>query len=218
MSGMKRLKDNYLNVIRSHVSLENKRILEIGAGNGSRSVQIAKYAGSLVAIDPDADKILEAEKFNPHRNITYLVGNAEKLEFAPSTFNIVIFTLSLHHVPPECTRAALDEALRVLKPGGNLVFLEPESIGSFFETEILFDACDGDERKEKALAYSAILGLREKIEEVTERYDETVFEFESKDDFIKTMRPKKNLDQLEKFLESHRYELNAWRRISIFKK
>ena len=121
----------------------------------------------------------------------------------------------MHHVPKERMSIAIDEAIRVAQKDGFIVFLEPTFDGNFFDAEIAFNACDGDERKEKALAYYAIL-THSLLKEVAEIQDETVFQFDSLEDFIKSMNPKQKTEQIKKFLEKNNYILRASRRINIF--
>lgn len=40
---MKRIKDTYLSTIQSLVSLEDKTVLEVGCGDGTRTIQIADH-------------------------------------------------------------------------------------------------------------------------------------------------------------------------------
>lgn len=212
---MKRIKEGFLNKLETVVKLTGKNVLEIGCGGGTRSVQIAKRVKSLIAIEPDAKMLKEAIKNNSLENIHYEQGNAIKLKFKPKVFDITIFTLSLHHVPAGKISNAIKEAVRVTKKNGYIVFLEPAQMGNFFESEITFDACDGDERKEKALAYYSILNHKG-YTEVAEIPDETVFQFESVEDFIKSMNPKKNKKQIGEFLNKNNFILSASRRINIF--
>ncbi len=217
---MKRLVDGFLEKMESTVSLSGKRVLEIGCGDGARSPKIEEMCGTLVSIEPRAESIAYARANNPGKAIRYEVGRAEELDFADHSFDVAIFTLSLHHVPVESMQKALAEAARVLKPGGYVVCLEPAQEGSFFESELLFGAGDGDERAAKAKAYLALLEESSSLGlmEVAELFDETVFALEFAEDFIQVMQPKKNLDRLESFLEKEKFKLNAWRRINIYKK
>ncbi len=81
--------------------------------------------------------------------------------------------------------------------------------------ERAFDACDGDERKEIAAAYYAMLNCI-KYTEVAEIFDETIFQFDSVADFVDSLGARKNVGQLEAFLKERNYILNAERRINIF--
>lgn len=214
---MERIQDTYLTPIESVVSFSGKRLLEIGCGNGSRTVQIAERCHDVVALDPDTDSIVQARKERARQNVIYQTGSANRLAFEAQSFDIVFFTLSFHHVPLDQMSSAIDEAVRVVKQDGYIIFLEPFFLGSFFEAEIRFNACDGDERKEKAAAYAAMLG-HSGLQEVAELLDETVFKFDGVEDFLRALTPKQNSgNEIETFLEEHRFILNAQRRINIFR-
>jgi ubiquinone/menaquinone biosynthesis C-methylase UbiE len=212
---MKRIKEEFLDKLEAVVKLKGKHVLEVGCGGGACSVQIAKRVKSLVAIEPDTKMLESAIKNNSLENIHYESGNAVKLKFKPKAFDVTIFTLSLHHVPTAKISQAIKEAVRVTKKNGYIVFLEPAHNGNFFESEIKFDACDGDERKEKAFAYYSILNYKG-YKEVAEIPDETVFQFESAEDFIESMNPKKNKKKIEEFLNKNNFLLSASRRINVF--
>lgn len=212
---MKRLKDDLLEIIEKMVTLKGKNILEVGCGAGSRSKPIAEKCKTLVAIDPDKEAITTAQQNNSQKNLHYFVGHAEKLQFKSKQFDVVIFTLSLHHVPLNKMENAIDEAIRVLKKGGKIVFFEPYFTGTFFDAELAFDASDGDERKEKAYAYFTLLNHK-RLKEIEEIYDETIMKFESYDDFVTSMNPKKDIKKVKAFLIKNNYILNATRRINIF--
>lgn len=213
---MNRIKDTYLETIQSLVPFEGKVVLEVGCGNGSRTVQIAHCCEQIIAIDPDPILLEAATAIHPLLNGEYLVAPAEALPVQDHRVDVVFFTLSLHHVPVEKMHEAIDEAIRVVKREGHIVFFEPTFSGTFFAAEILFDACDGDERREKAAAYVAMLshtGLRE----IAERFDETIFSFESTDDFISSMHPKRDTrPDIEEFLAQENFTLHAERRINVF--
>ncbi len=213
---MKRIKDNYLDVIETVIPLAGKRVLEIGCGNGSRTIQIAERCREVIAIEPDSELIVEAKSKHLRPNISYEVGSADKLAFDHHLFDIVFFTLSFHHIPIDLMTKAIEEALHVVTENGFIIFLEPAFTGSFFEAEIRFDACDGDERKEKAAAYMAML-LHQRLREIAELTDETIFAFDGVNDFMESLHPKQgSRDEISTYLEKCGYILRADRRINIF--
>lgn len=213
---MQRIKENFLDKLNDFVPLAGKRILEVGCGDGARSVQIAERCSALVAVEPNIKTLEVARRLRAKENITYQQAEAEQLSFSAAEFDMCIFTLSLHHVGMSAIPAAINEAARVTKKDGYIVFLEPDSKGSFFEAEIKFNACDGDERKEKAFAYFSMLN-HPAIVEIKKLVDETIFQFDSVEDFVNTMSPKKNREHLGTFLKERNFILNAERRINIFK-
>lgn len=198
------------------VQFSGKAVLEIGCGKGHYTKQLARTAGYVTAIDPDEESIGIAVVQNDLDTIFYQIGSAVVLDFKDETFDIVVFTLSLHHVPDLEMITAINEAIRVVKSDGYIVFLEPATDGTFFEAEIMFDACDGDERKEKELAHNAIIS-HPHLEHIRELDDRTVFEFDSVEDFIQALQPKINIEQLSDFLADHNFALEAKRRINICK-
>ncbi len=214
---MRRVKEDFLDTLEQILPLQGKKVLEVGCGEGVRSGEIAMRCSVLVAIEPDDEKLERARQREYSSAIDFRKGTAEKLDFEDMSFDIVMFTLSLHHVPIVAMNTAIDEALRVVRKNGSLVFLEPAEEGSFFEAEILFDACDGDERREKAAAYRAATN-HEKIRLIQELYDETVFTFDSIDDFVTVLQPKRNSEMIEDFLLAHHFMLKAERRILVFRK
>lgn len=129
-----------IKTIKTFVDLKDKRVLEIGCGNGRISWSLAPEAKTYVAIDPDGDCIREASA--RIEAAVCKIGNGEQLEFEDGCFDVVLFTLSLHH---QDGRRALNEAHRVLCTGGQLIILEPcfdSELEQYFnlfndETEIL---------------------------------------------------------------------------------
>ena len=198
---MERIKEEFLNKLESVVSLNNFDILEIGSGDGTRTAQIAEKCNKVVGIEPDEKLIQIADQRNIP-NAIFQAGAGEKIVFRDNLYDMVIFTLSLHHIPVSKMTMAIFEAVRVVKPKGYIVFLEPTETGLLFEAELRFGASDGDERIEKKAAYTAIQA-HPNLRPVEEIIDETVFRFDSTDDFVHTMNPKKNLDELDEFLKKN---------------
>jgi ubiquinone/menaquinone biosynthesis C-methylase UbiE len=211
---MQRLKEEFLNKLETVVSLSGKDVLEIGCGDGVKSAAIAARCKILSGIDPDPEEIKVAQEKNIP-NASFRVGVGEKLEFPAESFDAVIFTLSLHYIPKDKMTAALDEAARVVRKSGYITFLEPTEDGPLFDAEIKFDAGDGDEREAEGAAYQAMMSYR-KFKLVKEMNDETIFKFDSLDDFFETMTPRKNTEEVEAFLKAHKYALRVGRRINVF--
>lgn len=212
---MQRIKDNFLTTLDVAVGLSGKEILEVGSGDGARSYAIAQKCKHLTGVEPDQAKVMMARERNIS-NASFIEGKAENIPLQNQHFDVVLFTLSLHHVPVQAMNQAIDEAVRLVATDGFIVFLEPGTEGSFFEAEIAFDACDGDEREEKAAAYRAMTAHRGLVS-VSEIPDETIFVFDSDEDFVGSMTPKKELAGIGEFLRRHNYTLNAERRINVFR-
>ena len=211
---MKRLKDGFLSKLNEITPLQWTIVLEIGCWNGSRSLWFASLSKKLFAIDPDGALVQKAKEKNI-TNATFTLWEAQSLDYADRFFDIVIFSLSFHHIPEKDMKKSIQEAIRVVKKWWFIVFFEPAEDGTFFEAEILFDACDWDEVLAKRNAYLAIQS-NASLKQVREFYDETVFEFSSWEDFIESLNPKKNINGIPNFLTKNNFLLNAERRVNIF--
>jgi len=106
------------------VDLENKQVLEIGCGDGRITALLVGMTQELVAVEPDETSLRKARVNVPEATIC--LGSGEDLGFPDERFDVVIFTLSLHH---QDSRKALKEAGRVLKDGGRVVIIEPRNEG-----------------------------------------------------------------------------------------
>jgi ubiquinone/menaquinone biosynthesis C-methylase UbiE len=106
------------------ISKDNK-ILEIGCGTGLFTGKIMELSGSkdVIAIDISPELLELAQKNHP--DAVFKLGDAMNLDFNDNSFDVVFGSSVLHHLDMEKT---CKEILRVLKPGGRLVFAEPNMI------------------------------------------------------------------------------------------
>ena len=101
----------------------DKRVLEIGCGNGADAVMFAAHGARYVGVDL-TEKAVDATR--RHLALEGLEGqcrvaNVEQLDYADATFDIVYSYGALHHTPsPE---RAMREVWRVLKPGGTALVM-----------------------------------------------------------------------------------------------
>jgi len=210
--------NSYLYKIETVLSLKDKEILEVGCGEGTRTFELERRCRLLMAVDSDARQIKYLRNSKGYRRANYLsaaVMRAEKLELPDNLFDIVIYTLSFHHIRRELMPVAIDEARRVLRPDGHVIFLEPGFEGSCFEAERLFDCSDGDEIEVKQEARKA---MREHpgLTLVAELFEWQFFKVPLDYSFF-AVQPQKNLDLVPDFLCRNNYRLTAKREIHIFK-
>ncbi|HEX9207797.1 MAG TPA: class I SAM-dependent methyltransferase [Steroidobacteraceae bacterium] len=100
------------------------RILEIGFGTGMNLQYYPPGVKRIEAIDPD----VELDRFSAPRIAAANIAvdfhhlDAEHLPFAADSFDTIVCTLTLCSIPD--VGHALAEVRRVLKPGGQFLFLE----------------------------------------------------------------------------------------------
>ena len=104
-------------------------VLDVGCGTGEIAMRAKARtgpAGYVAGIDP-APEMIDAARQKAARagvEIDYRVAAVEALPFADATFNVVVSSLMMHHLPADLKPRALAEIYRVLKPGGRLVVVD----------------------------------------------------------------------------------------------
>lgn len=106
-------------------------VLDIGCGHGALARRLVSEGLGVTGIDPAPDAVAAARDKVPQARFS--VAGAEALPFDPGSFDACILLNSLHHVPVPLMGCALREALRVLRPGGEVIVVEPLAEGPFFE-------------------------------------------------------------------------------------
>jgi len=105
-----------------------QRLLDVAGGTGDISFRFLKRAGNAQAtvLDLTESMLIEgrkrAEAAQQDDSLDWVVGDAMALPFADNTFDVYTISFGIRNVtrPQE----ALNEAYRVLKPGGRLMVLE----------------------------------------------------------------------------------------------
>lgn len=97
-----------------------ERILDLAAGTGTSTQPFYEAGANPVACDFSAGMVAVGRKRLPH--LEFVVGDALNLPFADNTFDAVTISFGLRNVND--TMKALQEMLRVTKPGGRLVVCE----------------------------------------------------------------------------------------------
>jgi phosphatidylethanolamine/phosphatidyl-N-methylethanolamine N-methyltransferase len=116
------------------------RILEVGVGTG---ISLPDYARSnrLVGVDLSAPMLRKAQARVTEQGLSNVealaVMDAERLAFPDETFDVVVAQYVITAVPhPEAT---LDEFVRVIRPGGEIVLVN--HIGAESGPRAMFERC-----------------------------------------------------------------------------
>jgi ArsR family transcriptional regulator len=100
-------------------------IADLGAGEGTLSLLLAQRAERVIAVD-NSEKMVEygrdVAKRNGVKNLEYRLGDLEELPLRDGEVDLALLHQSLHHALHP--RAAIQEAARVLRPGGRIVLMD----------------------------------------------------------------------------------------------
>ena len=123
-----------LDMMARFMELESgKRILDVGCGLGMYVSQFRQFSDDVYGVDIDPDKIARASEWLPNLR----VSPAEELPFGDASFDLILLNEVIEHVDDD--RRAINEAFRVLAPGGHIVVYAPNRLYPF-ETHGFFFA------------------------------------------------------------------------------
>jgi ubiquinone/menaquinone biosynthesis C-methylase UbiE len=139
--------------------LEGARVIELGCGAAWITRQLAqRYPNTgFTATEVDQQQHEKNLQLSIPENLSFVFAGAEAIDVADGSIDIVWMLKSLHHVPEHLLSKAMQEIVRVLKPGGLAYFSEPVYSGSFNDLMRLVH----DEKAVRERAFNALCGLVE---------------------------------------------------------
>jgi SAM-dependent methyltransferase len=112
---------------------QGTKVIDVGCGAGRHSFEAYRRGADVVAFDQDATGLAgvdtmframaDSGEVPPAARAETVVGNALALPYPDRTFDCVIASEILEHVPAD--NKAIDELIRVLKVGGRLAVTVP---------------------------------------------------------------------------------------------
>jgi ubiquinone/menaquinone biosynthesis C-methylase UbiE len=104
-------------------------VLDVGCGTGALAMEASRRVGAtgrVCGIDPGPKQITRAHSKAERASlpIDFQVGVIEHLAFPNHSFDVVLSTLVMHHLPDDLKHLGLAEIARVLRPGGRLVIVD----------------------------------------------------------------------------------------------
>lgn len=110
-------------------------VLDVGCGTGVLTMLAKERVGTdgeAHGVDPSTEMIALARKKSAKAglDVEFRTGVIEDLAFPDDSFDAVMSSLMLHHLPDDVKRKGFSEIVRVLRPGGRLLALDLTGKGS----------------------------------------------------------------------------------------
>jgi SAM-dependent methyltransferase len=100
-------------------------VVDLGCGEGYLTIEAARWARRVVAVDRSKDVLARASglaKRRKVRNITWKRGEFDRAPVQDASADLVLLSQALHHA--EAPERVLAEAYRILRPEGRVLILD----------------------------------------------------------------------------------------------
>lgn len=106
-------------------------VLDAACGTGSLAVAAKRRAGetgTVIGVDASPEMIDHARRKARRAavDVDFQIARAESLPFPDASFDVVLSTLMMHHLPRAVRELFAAEILRVLRPGGRVLVVDFE--------------------------------------------------------------------------------------------
>ena len=101
------------------------RVADLGCGEGYLTIEAARWASNVIAVDRSATVLARAKALARRRHVSNVIwkkGELEKLPIGDDAVDVVMLAQALHHAQDPVR--ALSEAVRVVVPGGRVLILD----------------------------------------------------------------------------------------------
>jgi ubiquinone/menaquinone biosynthesis C-methylase UbiE len=137
-----------------------EQVLDVGCGTGTLAIDIQQRVGAtgrMFGVDPGPQQIARARAKAARRTvpIDFQIGVIERLAFPDHTFDVVLNTIMMHHLPDDLKRRGLAEIARVLKPGGRLAIADFKRAEECRDQPRRFEAAESGNQDLPALVQDA---------------------------------------------------------------
>jgi ubiquinone/menaquinone biosynthesis C-methylase UbiE len=95
-------------------------VVDVGCGTGTLAIALAARGAEVIGVDGDPRILALARAKAGADAVQWGNADATALALAGASADRVVMSLLLHHLVADAKRAALAEALRVLRPGGRI--------------------------------------------------------------------------------------------------
>lgn len=119
-------------------------VADLGCGEGYLTIETARWARHVTAIDQSSDVLARAKALARRRkvtNITWKRGSIERVPLKDGAVDLALLSQALHHAGDPAR--ALTDARRILKPGGRLLVLDLREHGESWVRDAFGDRALG---------------------------------------------------------------------------
>lgn len=133
--------------VRTAPEKNPRRVIDLGCAFGGLTRVLRKVYpdAEVVGVDLSAPALKYAHYLaeSTEQAITYSQRDAAETGYDDASFDLVTAFLLLHEVPDDVRAQIMGEALRILKPGGHVLFLDIPPYSALSPVEAYFESFDG---------------------------------------------------------------------------
>lgn len=98
-------------------------VADLGCGEGALTLEIARWAKRVAAVDPDPVRLAAGEAAGQdHANVIWTRAALDALPFDDASYDLALLSQVLHGL--DAPRRAVGEAARITRPGGTVLVLD----------------------------------------------------------------------------------------------
>ena len=162
--------DSSKKILMKELLFENKKVLDVGCGNGWFSIWADRNGCLVDAIDPSVIQIKDARDKDETNKINFMVAGAENIKDLTNCYDLIFFFNSLHHIPDTIMDKSIKYSKNKMDINGSIIIVEPIAKGNFHNFVKYID----DETSVRNEAYKTIKNCKKYNLEIVKEliYDE----------------------------------------------
>ncbi len=125
-TGVSEIESTFAYIKQKNIEINSKKCLDFGCGVGRLTFPLGKYFDSVIGVDISSSMIKKANQYNQLENVEFICNQEGNLKlFEDNQFSVIYSKIVLQHINPRNSRKYIKEFIRILQPGGILIFQLP---------------------------------------------------------------------------------------------